>query len=186
MTDETKSVPAQSPDDDELIGLNARLADALAEIRHLKAALSGNAQGHGLTAEDVYVNCQTTLMGFEAQLDEQTRHFICDQISRKVMLALSGNAGADNDATTINNRLSDLPGNAGAVEAQKPVDITGWKLVPDQPTEAMWQAGRSADIHPGDSYSKVWAAMFDAAPNVDDCETVSRAAPLPATQGDGE
>jgi hypothetical protein len=94
MTDETKSVPAQSPDDDELIGLNARLADALDEIRHLKAALSGNAQGHGLTAEDVYVNCQTTLMGFEVELNEQTRHFICDQISRKVMLAISGNAGA--------------------------------------------------------------------------------------------
>lgn len=53
------------------------------------------------------------------------------------------------------------------------VDISGWKLVPDQPTEGMWQAGRSADLHLGDSYSKVWSAMFEAAPNVDDCETTS-------------
>jgi hypothetical protein len=52
-------------------------------------------------------------------------------------------------------------------------DITGWKLVPDDPTEVMWQAGRSADIHPGDSYSKVWRAMFEAAPDVDDCETTN-------------
>lgn len=52
-------------------------------------------------------------------------------------------------------------------------DITGWKLVPDDPTEAMWQAGRTADEAPGDSYSKVWRAMFDAAPDVDDCETTS-------------
>jgi hypothetical protein len=56
-----------------------------------------------------------------------------------------------------------------------PVNIDGWKLVPDTPTEEMWQAGRSADINPGDSYSKVWRAMFNAAPNVDDCETTSHA-----------
>ena len=56
---------------------------------------------------------------------------------------------------------------------RRAVDITGWKLVPDRPTEEMWQAGRSADIHPGDSYTKVWSAMFDAAPDVDDCETAS-------------
>lgn len=40
----------------------------------------------------------------------------------------------------------------------------GMRLVPDRATEAMWQAGRSADIHPGDSYSAVYLAMIEAAP----------------------
>lgn len=40
----------------------------------------------------------------------------------------------------------------------------GWKLVPVEPTEAMWQAGRDADVHPGDSYSAVYAAMLAASP----------------------
>lgn len=59
---------------------------------------------------------------------------------------------------------------AQAVPAE-PVDITGWKLVPNVPTEEMWQAGLAADTDLGDSYTQVWGAMFDAAPNVDDCET---------------
>lgn len=37
-------------------------------------------------------------------------------------------------------------------------------LVPDRATNEMWQAGRSADELPGDSYSKVYRAMIEAAP----------------------
>jgi hypothetical protein len=40
----------------------------------------------------------------------------------------------------------------------------GLRLVPDRATEAMWQAGKSADIHPSDSYSAVYLAMIEAAP----------------------
>lgn len=40
----------------------------------------------------------------------------------------------------------------------------GLWLVPDRATEDMWQAGKSADIHPGDSYSAVYLAMLAAAP----------------------
>lgn len=79
--------------------------------------------------------------------------------------------------------------NDPAYTAKEPININGWKLVPDRPTEEMWQAGRSADAHPGDSYSKVWSAMFDAAPVVDDCETTSSVSsthlsPPAATIGD--
>lgn len=49
------------------------------------------------------------------------------------------------------------PPASGAVEA-------GWQIVPKEPTEAMWQAGREADEHPGDSYSAVYRAMLSAAP----------------------
>jgi hypothetical protein len=38
------------------------------------------------------------------------------------------------------------------------------RIVPDRATEAMWQAGRSADEAQGDSYSKVYLAMIEAAP----------------------
>lgn len=39
-----------------------------------------------------------------------------------------------------------------------------WKIVPDRATEEMWQAGRSADVHRGDSYSAIYLAMIEAAP----------------------
>lgn len=39
----------------------------------------------------------------------------------------------------------------------------GFAVVPREASEAMWQAGRSADAHPGDSYSAVWRAMAEAA-----------------------
>lgn len=42
-----------------------------------------------LTTEDIYANAYTTLMGFRDELTEQNIKFICDQISRKVALALS-------------------------------------------------------------------------------------------------
>jgi hypothetical protein len=42
-----------------------------------------------LTVEDVYANCKTTLIGFRDELTERNIEFICDQISRKVMLALA-------------------------------------------------------------------------------------------------
>jgi hypothetical protein len=38
------------------------------------------------------------------------------------------------------------------------------RLVPDGATEEMWQAGRRADEVKGDSYSKVYLAMIEAAP----------------------
>ena len=53
-----------------------------------------------------------------------------------------------------------------AVPAQGGVTV-GWVLVPEEATEAMWQAGREADEHPGDSYSAAWAAMIAAAPQPD-------------------
>lgn len=40
----------------------------------------------------------------------------------------------------------------------------GMRLVPYTPDSAMWEAGRRADVHPGDSYTKVYCAMVEAAP----------------------
>jgi hypothetical protein len=40
-----------------------------------------------------------------------------------------------------------------------------WKVVPEEATAQMWQAGRSADEHPGDSYCAVWRAMYAASPS---------------------
>jgi hypothetical protein len=40
----------------------------------------------------------------------------------------------------------------------------GFVLVPAEATEEMWQAGLSADAHPGDSYSATYRAMIAAAP----------------------
>lgn len=36
--------------------------------------------------------------------------------------------------------------------------------IPAEATEAMWQAGRAADTHPGDSHGAIWRAMVAAAP----------------------
>lgn len=38
------------------------------------------------------------------------------------------------------------------------------RLVPNQPDDTMWQAGRAADVAHGDSYTKVYCAMIEAAP----------------------
>lgn len=56
--------------------------------------------------------------------------------------------------------------------------VVGWKLVPADPTEAMWQAGRYADVNYGDSYTKVYCAMLEAAPSPPDTPTWA-ANPLP-------
>ncbi|MGW5957067.1 DUF3850 domain-containing protein [Methylorubrum thiocyanatum] len=41
---------------------------------------------------------------------------------------------------------------------------SGWVLVPEEETGAMWQAGQEADEHPGDSYGAVYRAMIAARP----------------------
>lgn len=43
------------------------------------------------------------------------------------------------------------------------IRAAGLTIVPVEPSEAMWQAGRAADAHPGDSYTAVWHAMLAAA-----------------------
>lgn len=52
-----------------------------------------------------------------------------------------------------------------AAAAARP-QADGWQLAPPQPTEAMWQAGKEADEHPGDSYTKVYCAMLAAVPPI--------------------
>jgi hypothetical protein len=54
--------------------------------------------------------------------------------------------------------------------ALAPPAPAGWKLVPIEPTEEMWTAGRGFDFGPGNgsaedvSAERVWAAMLAAAP----------------------
>lgn len=59
-----------------------------ADLKTALEAVLGHAQ-RPLTAEDVYANCETTLIGFRDELTERDIKFICDQVSRKVILALS-------------------------------------------------------------------------------------------------
>lgn len=54
----------------------------------------------------------------------------------------------------------------------------GWCWVPEEATEAMWQAGYDADEAAKDSYSAVYRAMIAAAPNPPAGEAVS---PTPPT-----
>lgn len=66
-------------------------------------------------------------------------------------------------ADEISAILSAAPAPASGVDAVAPA---GWCLVPDEATGSMWEAGRTADQHPGDSYSAVYRAMIEARPEV--------------------
>lgn len=69
---------------------------------------------------------------------------------------------ADGDLVEQLNDLQDSL--TPAPTPNMPSTPEGWKLVPEDPDNIMWCAGRDADIHPGDSYSKVWRAMYENAP----------------------
>jgi hypothetical protein len=46
------------------------------------------------------------------------------------------------------------------------LEEAGYAVVPAEATGKMWEAGKEADAHPGDSYSAIWRAMLDAAAHV--------------------
>jgi hypothetical protein len=171
---ETKSVPAQSPDDDELIGLNARLADALDEIRHLKAALSGNAQS---TAAEHIAWLRQYIDGMTADNWQDMKLRASRQLETLAALA---------------------PGNAGAVETHQKIAPLIPTLEMVQAAAAIPAAQQIIDGVSRDVL--IYRAMVNAAstssgkPSATLGEDVTSAsggnarrnpaAPLPATQGD--
>lgn len=63
--------------------------DFVRQIANDRLELSRHDAQPSLTVEDVYANCETTLIGFREELTERDIKFICDQVSRKVMLAMT-------------------------------------------------------------------------------------------------